>query len=600
MIDIVFVPSVRKGNGSGHLIRCFGLANSLGSRAAVYLPEEPGTESWSSDELRLAYPRELSSVRVIESLSPQDRFAWIILDNRETTRHELLHWASHGAVIAIDEGGEARFGVDYLVDILPGLPRVERRRIAANSASLGYLALPEARRSPPAMIRRVLVSFGGEDKAGLTSRFLQLALGKRYLKPEQITVVTGALSEAATQYPGVTAIGPVQDLKEKLSSYDLVVTLFGLTAFEAAWAGCAVLVFNPGRVHEELSMAAGFTSLGVGTAKESVFRRALLDQETLVEASRRAAPAERHDLAAKIASLSPGNSGACPVCGARVGVALFRDDSRSYFRCTDCGMVRMSSFVDKAVPYIDTAYFFDQYKAQYGKTYVEDIPTIRAAAAKRLRILESLIQGGFSGRTLLDVGCAYGAFAIEAQTRGWNAVGMDLSLDAVAYVQSTYAIPAFVADFSGLEAEGLYPRDLYALTMWYVIEHFDDLGRVLDKVARLLQPGGVFAFSTPSLGGISARKSLRGFLRDSPDDHCTVWHPKTATGILRRFGFEVQRIVVTGHHPERFPGVPNRSTSLRYIVAMMISKLFGLGDTFECYAVYTGTRAKGRISDYAE
>nr|HPG86256.1 hypothetical protein [Spirochaetales bacterium] len=65
--------------------------------------------------------------------------------------------------------------------------------------------------------------------------------------------------------------------------------------------------------------------------------------------------------------------------------------------------------------------------------------------------------------------------------------------------------------------------------------------------------------------------------------------------ILKRFGFDVQRIVVTGHHPERFPGVPAEADSLRYGAAMTVSRLLGLGDTFECYAVYRG-RVEERVA----
>jgi hypothetical protein len=42
--------------------------------------------------------------------------------------------------------------------------------------------------------------------------------------------------------------------------------------------------------------------------------------------------------------------------------------------------------------------------------------------------------------------------------------------------------------------------------------------------------------------------------------------------------------VVTGHHPERFPFV-NKKRGLANFVAGLVSRWFGLGDTFEVYAV---------------
>jgi 2-polyprenyl-3-methyl-5-hydroxy-6-metoxy-1,4-benzoquinol methylase len=250
----------------------------------------------------------------------------------------------------------------------------------------------------------------------------------------------------------------------------------------------------------------------------------------------------------------------------------------------------MACFSARPDPYTEKSYFFEEYKAQYGRTYIEDIPSIRLSMARRLGIIESLLPAGYNAESILDVGCAYGACVAEAHARGWNAIGTDVSADAVAYVKENFGIPAFVGDFSAPGSEGMYPRKLAALTMWYVIEHFDELGRVLRRAGSLLKPGGILAFSTPSMTGVSARRNLAAFLEKSPDDHFTVWDPAAAPAILKRFGFKVQRIVVTGHHPDRFPGVPDDPRSVRYRVMMVVSRLLARGDTFECYAVYEGRR----------
>jgi len=52
-----------------------------------------------------------------------------------------------------------------------------------------------------------------------------------------------------------------------------------------------------------------------------------------------------------------------------------------------------------------------------------------------------------------------------------------------------------------------------ALTMWFVIEHFEDLHAVLLKVSESVKKGGVFAFSTPSASGLSARFAKKSFLK---------------------------------------------------------------------------------------
>ncbi|TFG84261.1 MAG: methyltransferase domain-containing protein [Spirochaetales bacterium] len=595
MSSILLVPSVKKGNGSGHLSRCFDLARRLGARAAIFLPERPVSGDRGAAEIGLAYHYDLGTLRIVTEVAGE-RFGLIILDKRESTAEDYRSWANYGTVVALDEGGQARVCADYLIDILPRTTRMSYgNRIAAqagNIASLGFLSLPARRRKPPTMARKVLVCFGGEDPAGLTERFLEIAVDHGRLPAHSVTVVSGALSAtgAPRARPGLTMLGPVQDLKEKLADYDLVVTQFGLTAFEAAWAGCAVLLLNPSPTHEALSRKAGFISLGTRTPSASALTAALTDITGLAVSVGKAAPREAEDLAALLGAMVPRHAGACPVCGGRRGIAIHRSRCKTYKRCPDCGMVSMSYFIARKDPYSSKSYFFDEYKAQYGRTYLEDMPAIRRMAAGRLDSIEGLLPAGRAGASILDVGCAYGPFLAEAQAREWNPVGSDLSSDAVAYVRTQLKIPAFMADFSTPGSDGFYPRNLECLTMWFVIEHFDELGRVLRRARSLLKPGGVFAFSTPSCAGISARSRPAEFWERSPDDHFTVWDPRRVRGILKRYGFEVRILRVTGHHPERFPGVPANKASIRYRIAMILSRIMELGDTFECYATCSPDR----------
>ncbi|MFW5729040.1 MAG: class I SAM-dependent methyltransferase, partial [Spirochaetota bacterium] len=136
---------------------------------------------------------------------------------------------------------------------------------------------------------------------------------------------------------------------------------------------------------------------------------------------------------------------------------------------------------------------------------------------------------------------------------------------------------------------GNYPAELFgrqrfdAVTMWYVIEHLDDLERVLRWVAGLLPAGGVFAFSTPNGAGVSARRDLLRFLTRSPRDHRSVWTPASARKVLRRFGFRLRIVRITGHHPERY----RLGEKLPWVRPLLLqwSRLRGRGDTFEVYAV---------------
>ena len=188
---------------------------------------------------------------------------------------------------------------------------------------------------------------------------------------------------------------------------------------------------------------------------------------------------------------------------------------------------------------------------------------------------------------MLDIGCALGPFLDAAGDAGWQVYGTDISRDAVEYVRTNLKYPAVCASFpdSDIAAEfGVESFD--AVTMWYVIEHFQDLDSVLKAVSKLVKKGGVFAFSTPSASGVSGRYSTQSFFEQSPSDHYSLWEPKRAASILKKYGFKVCRIVPTGIHPERFPSAKKhgwKRGDFQFKVLEKMSLARKLGDTFECY-----------------
>ena len=75
-------------------------------------------------------------------------------------------------------------------------------------------------------------------------------------------------------------------------------------------------------------------------------------------------------------------------------------------------------------------------------------------------------------------------------------------------------------------------------------------------------------------------------MENSPQDHYTVWSPRCTAGILERYGFRLRKVVVTGHHGERFPWPGQLSPDSAIASGFSrLSRLLNLGDTFEAYAV---------------
>jgi len=574
---VILAPSVVKGHGTGHLRRC--LEAAIGKPFFVYIPEDNTLEETDSllEEYKL---KGFKASQIITALPDCTYPPIIISDSFELTKEDLEKFSINKGIISIDEGSEYHQHCDYLLDIIPSLKTTRK----ANLTDSAFIQKPENVRKTEVdskNINNILVCLGGEDPAGLTIPCCN-AISQCYPKAK-ITAVT---KNEERQEENVAYVKPIANLKEQLCNYDLVFTHYGLTAFEAAFAGCGVILLPTSPLHVQLAKKYNFafieeTKITVNSIVQAVTSPNLIPGQDN--------NCHNESLSDFIENLSTGQKLVCPVCDKAPitpDEIVSRNETRTYRRCRNCSMVYIQWTVEPDKKY-QKSYFFDEYKKQYGKTYQEDFESIKEQGKRRISEIKS-IYGNLKDKNTLDIGCAYGPFLSAAADSGLNPFGTDISDDAVSYVQSELHFPASSSKFPEINVEeefGVQQFDI--VTMWYVIEHFKNLDEVLRKVSAITKKGGIFAFSTPSGQGISAVSDADHFYTISPTDHYTVWEPSKANKILKKYGFQVEKIVSTGHHPERFPSVKAKDIkkgSVRWNLIDKLSRVRKLGDTVEIYA----------------
>ena len=661
----VFVPSVREGQGTGHLRRACGLIQELSPqlRCVLYLSDSSAAP-FVQDIIK-----KMGGLETVNEIP--DQACIFILDNFRTQAEEVQQLKKIAPVIALDEGGEGRAFADYLIDILPALPhlidlsdaaapksspdipnssnpsqssgnrtadRSERtidklesvEALRANLTEVNFIALPKKRKRDGALKKyekngkyffpienaKLLIVCGGEDAAQmglpLAHTFAELGAEVAVVEPNEKTYSQQKMNLYVYPY--------LENLRDRLCEWDIVVTHYGFTAFEALAAGCAVILVSPTGYHYRLGLNAGFSTLPAGMPTpqdiKALFKAGIGIPSIVTPQSK------EKSLADCILKLSTATSHRCPLCDEHSPLPPEgRAQNKTVSLCPVCGM-HYPSFIAAEKKDYSEHYFFEEYQAQYGKTYLEDFESIKWQGLRRMSIInavyakvfnegkeESLFEGLHHGtKRILDVGCAYGPFLAAAKEFGWNPVGTDISAEAVNYVCNTLQLPACQAPFPVLPARfpftvektfteqhnqsisiPLESGGFSAVTMWFVIEHFQDLNSVLQKVSDLLIGGGIFAFSTPALSGVTGRWNRRLFFAQSPTDHYTIWDRRQAKKQLERYGFTVKKIVSIGHHPERFPHAAKiKQGGFRWNILMLVSKLFKLGDSMEIYAVKQG------------
>jgi len=577
---ILIVPCCGKGRGGGHLTRCISLVKDLramGRETFLYLNDQ------NENIVKLLETMEFNATWMLTDTSALPKIDFIVLDRFQTPRDEFIYWKKIAPVIALDEGGSSRKDFDFLIDMLIPDGFIKP---AANIYSPGLLVKEITQRTQRntdgTKEKKVLVTFGQEDSAGLGLKTVNDLVLKNNIEKLNIILLRGALTSNSEIPENVNVIENIPNLAEHLHEYDVVITHYGITAYEAVFAGCEVFLAHPTPYHKKLAKAAGFTTF-------TQIHGGIKSEQSTNSMKLHGLKFENQTLAGLINSYSPIVSRSCPVCNSENTYAVARFTDRTYRRCSKGGLIFMERLNPPPVEY-ENDYFFESYKKQYGKTYLDDFDNIKKAGKQRLKIIDKILcrKGDDCEQpTLLDIGCAFGPFLDAAREENYSVFGLDPAKEAVDYVRQKLGIEA---------VQGLFPFTYSALsdsqhysviTLWYVIEHFTECKIILNEIKRILKPGGIMAFSAPSYSGISGSSDLKKFLYTSPADHFTVWSPRIVKRVLFRAGFKVKKIIITGHHPERFPILGRFAKSKKspvYWLLLAISKLFKLGDTFEVFA----------------
>lgn len=263
----------------------------------------------------------------------------------------------------------------------------------------------------------------------------------------------------------------------------------------------------------------------------------------------------------------------CPLCGSEKRILL----SGGLYKCRFCGCGYNTDH--KLLDYSDS-YFTSDYKNQYGRTYEEDFDNIYSISKKRIEQINRLTNG--RNNSILDIGSALGFFLKCASDSGFRkAIGIEISPFASQFCISNFGIETIMESFDNVEITDMFD----VITSWYFIEHNYDPEQILMKIFSMLEDGGVFAMSVPSIFGPLFFFNRKEWIEKHPTDHRVDFSPFSAKKILKKTGFRKIIIKPAGLHPER---IMNRKSILfpfLGIIYRIFSRIFKFSDTIELYAI---------------
>ena len=560
MHNLLLLPEYRLKHGYGHIIRLLRYKQAHFPNAKFLIETDA-----QANRLRQA-SRDITPENYcfVDDVSGKNNI--LLIDKPVITTKDYRRYCRFANItVGLDSRGRGARYIDYIIDMLP---RIKGQ--VGNITDPNLLPLVRGAQNQQKQ-RGCLIYFSGNRRKELMSRAYQFARRELCMAHDD---VTGVLVSEDEKLPhDMRGIYAPAALAQHLPQYKTIITAFGITALEGLQASASVYLLNPTRYHVRVARKAGFRFMHAPrfTGMLSI-RTKIMTHPKMQVPKKTTGNANIKDIIRKISDSHPLS---CPACSHAPAAAQSRSGYRTLVRCDNCKLLYFKLHGLQPVNYSDT-YFSTSYKDRYGKNYLNDFDKIVSASHTRIKYIKRLVKTAHP--TLLDIGCAYGAFMHAASQYNFSVHGIDLDKQAVRYITDVLKYSARVDGIQNFNIPAEFDLGTFSvISMWYVIEHFDNVREVLQKINHLLPIGGVFALSTPNPHSIVDACYTDYSPSSSPAEHYSLISKKDMRRILNEWGFKIRFIVNHGHHPELFP----RTSP---VISTAISNFLHLGTTYSVYA----------------
>lgn len=193
---------------------------------------------------------------------------------------------------------------------------------------------------------------------------------------------------------------------------------------------------------------------------------------------------------------------------------------------------------------------YDDVAAQWWSDDIRWVRTLKNMVPGRLRYFDKLID--WQDKIVLDLGCAGGFMAEALDDRGAQVTGIDPAAEAIEAARNHAKGRTITYDVGVGEALPYTDGQFDAVVCVDVLEHVQDLDKVLIEVTRVLKPGGMFLFDTINrnpiarLATITVAEDILRLLPRGTHDPKMFIKPSELVAGLEGAGFEVGRLTGLG------------------------------------------------------
>lgn len=237
----------------------------------------------------------------------------------------------------------------------------------------------------------------------------------------------------------------------------------------------------------------------------------------------------------------------CFICDSAGKAASYaRVGSHDYLRCGGCGLL----YVDEIEPAENLYKAYDGgflkslrrklFMPFRGFSAARHFDRSMERAGRILGKVQSLGPAPAARPAWLDIGCNKGFLLSAAIAGGFEAWGVEIVPELILPFQRKFKrfadniFPGRFSDIEGRFREGQFN----VVTAIDVIEHFEDPGRDLSRISRILAPGGLFLFQTPDTEHSLSKERGGKWGALKPLEHLHLFNRANLEVLSRKLGFK--------------------------------------------------------------
>jgi SAM-dependent methyltransferase len=223
----------------------------------------------------------------------------------------------------------------------------------------------------------------------------------------------------------------------------------------------------------------------------------------------------------------------CPACRTTAHAFCFRVNGCDIRQCRECGLGRTETSAFDPAAYYTEDYFSGRRWDGYSD-YLGAEPVLRREFARSIDFIRRYREGG----KLLELGCAYGFFLMEA-ARYFDVAGIELAAQAADHGRRAgLNVLQGVADAANLQRIG----HVDVIVLFDVIEHLPHPRDTLSLCCQHLNPSGIIVITTGDFGSTVARVAGARWRLMTPPQHLWFFTQQSMRRLSASLGLSVEHV----------------------------------------------------------